>query len=146
MRSESCIRPIFIIFPSLTSHSPPGIICSCNPRRIINQATKKAIPVLRWLALGVVESKTSLDGREGLHISKNPNPPNPHTSIDKPVNKPIPVVRCLALWMVERDYKYQKKNPPHPTPILSLLDVSNNSRTLLKSETNLTVGNEAARH
>ena len=56
--------------------------------------------------------------------------------INQATNKLFLGVRCLGGRVG------LSKPPPHPT--LSLLDVSNNSQTLFKSETNLTVGNELA--
>ena len=48
--------------------------------------------------------------------------------------------RWVALWVVEQG----NIKSSTPLPLLSLLDVLNNSQTLFKSETNLTVGNEVA--
>ena len=58
----------------------------------------------------------------------------------QPTNKSNLEERCVAFWVVEQGYIKSST----PLPLLSLLDVLNNSQTLFKSETNLTVGNELA--
>ena len=55
-------------------------------------------------------------------------------------NKSILEERCVVLCVEE----WGNIKSSSPLPILSLLDVLNNSQTLFMSETNLTVGNELA--